>query len=167
MILDCGCGSGRSYEFSPRIFDFLDTVYLDIERPYSSISEYHLNWVVADAELLPFRNNSFDKIVASHLIEHLNDPMEFIFTCYRLLKDGGELHIITPNFMSKNTYLDPNHKHVFNFIKLHRLLKRYHFRVHFGSPIGSRMPKPVLRLLKIIYLLICEELYVIAEKVNV
>jgi len=165
MILDCGCGSGRSYKFNPKEFDFFEVVYLDIERPHPSLIEYHLNWIVADAEFLPFRERSFTKIIASHLIEHLYDPERFIFTCYNLLKNRGELHIITPNFMSKNVYLDLDHRHVFNFIKLYGLLKRAGFKVHFGSPLGSRMPKFILRLFKVLYLFICEELYVVVERI--
>ena len=157
MILDCGCGTNRSYKFRPRSFDFFDTVYLDIEKPNISLS---LNFVVGDAELLPFRSGSFDKVIASHLLEHLHDPQVFIRSCHYLLKEKGSLIIIVPNFLSKGAYLDPNHIHIFNFIKLYRILRRNGFEIHFGSWVGTKIPRPIFLLLKILYLFLCNEIYV-------
>ena len=161
MILDCGCGTNRSYKFRPKyFFDFFNTVYLDIEFPHPLLKELHLNWVVGDAELLPFRSGSFDKVIASHLLEHLRDPERFISICNNLLKRNGRLIIIVPNFLDEGAYLNSNHIHIFNFIKLYRILRRNGFEVHFGSWVGTRIPRPIFLLLKILYLFICKEISV-------
>jgi SAM-dependent methyltransferase len=39
----------------------------------------------------------FDLIIASHLIEHLNDPASFVFEAGRILRPGGYLLVTTPN----------------------------------------------------------------------
>jgi len=40
---------------------------------------------------------SFDAVIMSHLIEHVPDPSALIQECYRILKPGGRLAIVTPN----------------------------------------------------------------------
>ena len=44
-----------------------------------------------------FSSNSFDVILASHLIEHLGDPASFVRETFRLLRPGGRVFISTPN----------------------------------------------------------------------
>lgn len=44
-----------------------------------------------------YRDNSFDAIVMSHVLEHVHQPVEFIKECLRLLKSDGRLISITPN----------------------------------------------------------------------
>ncbi len=46
---------------------------------------------------LPFDDGTFDIIIASHVIEHLNDTDTFLKEVYRNLKVGGYLVIATPN----------------------------------------------------------------------
>lgn len=44
-----------------------------------------------------FPDNSFDVILASHLIEHLNNPGAFLAETFRILKKSGYIFITTPN----------------------------------------------------------------------
>ncbi|MDR1252145.1 MAG: class I SAM-dependent methyltransferase [Treponema sp.] len=44
-----------------------------------------------------FSSDSFDLILASHLIEHLNAPGLFVREVYRLLRPGGHFLVSTPN----------------------------------------------------------------------
>lgn len=46
---------------------------------------------------LPQCRKSFDRIVATELIEHLPDPGAFILNCIKLLKPNGKLILTTPN----------------------------------------------------------------------
>ncbi len=43
------------------------------------------------------REGTFDTIVASEIIEHLENPRHFARQCYRLLRDGGKVVLSTPN----------------------------------------------------------------------
>lgn len=47
-----------------------------------------------EARLEPAR---YDAVLASHLIEHLNDPRAFLGEAKRLLKADGRLYLLTPN----------------------------------------------------------------------
>jgi 2-polyprenyl-3-methyl-5-hydroxy-6-metoxy-1,4-benzoquinol methylase len=44
-----------------------------------------------------FPGERFDAVLASHLIEHLNDPGSFVREAYRVVKPGGRLYVTTPN----------------------------------------------------------------------
>ncbi|MDR2767625.1 MAG: class I SAM-dependent methyltransferase [Treponema sp.] len=44
-----------------------------------------------------FPENSFDAVLASHLIEHLNNPASFVREIFRVLKPLGRCFITTPN----------------------------------------------------------------------
>jgi 2-polyprenyl-3-methyl-5-hydroxy-6-metoxy-1,4-benzoquinol methylase len=44
-----------------------------------------------------FQKESFDAVLASHLVEHLNDPRSFFTEAYRILKKDGYIFITTPN----------------------------------------------------------------------
>jgi 2-polyprenyl-3-methyl-5-hydroxy-6-metoxy-1,4-benzoquinol methylase len=57
---------------------------------------------------LPFENESFDFILSSNGIEHLEAPFHFVRECFRILKGRGKLLITTPNTLnlkSRLTYL--------------------------------------------------------------
>lgn len=59
-----------------------------------------------------------------------------------------------------------DHKHVFNFIKLWRLVRVAGLKPHFPSPnIGSLLPRKLRLLFKIALLLLSDNLAVMGEKV--
>lgn len=47
-----------------------------------------------------FQDNSVDEIYAGHFLEHLtpDEAAEWVSMCYRLLKPGGVLGVVTPDF---------------------------------------------------------------------
>jgi 2-polyprenyl-3-methyl-5-hydroxy-6-metoxy-1,4-benzoquinol methylase len=57
---------------------------------------------ISDVSSLPLEQNnfpdaSFDAVLASHLVEHLNDPGAFAKEIFRIIKPGGRCYITTPN----------------------------------------------------------------------
>lgn len=76
-------------------------------RPFDGIDVVHdLNetpW--------PFADNSFDSVVAIHLVEHLKDLISFMNEAHRIIKPGGSLYIETPNAGADPDleYADPTH----------------------------------------------------------
>ena len=49
-----------------------------------------------DGVSLPFENNFFDRIIASHCLEHISEPEKFLFETMSKLKNGGVLSISLP-----------------------------------------------------------------------
>jgi SAM-dependent methyltransferase len=50
-----------------------------------------------ERELLPHATASFDRIVATEILEHLAAPGLFLSECWRVLRPGGVLYLTTPN----------------------------------------------------------------------
>lgn len=54
----------------------------------------------AQGEALPFPDNFFDVIHSSNVLEHVADPEKTLQEAVRVLKPGGLLHIVVPNYGS-------------------------------------------------------------------
>ncbi|MCC6154491.1 MAG: class I SAM-dependent methyltransferase [Candidatus Hydrogenedentes bacterium] len=53
--------------------------------------------LAADSINLPFRNASFDVVIASPIIEHLDAPEALLRECLRVLRPGGVLRVSCPS----------------------------------------------------------------------
>lgn len=62
---------------------------------------------VASGDNLPFKDNSLDYIISSHVIEHFFDPIAALEEWYRVIKDNGYIFIIVPH---KERTFDKNKK---------------------------------------------------------
>jgi SAM-dependent methyltransferase len=51
----------------------------------------HTQWVMGDAERLPFADNQFQAVVSFDVFEHLSDIKAAVFECARVLAPGGRL----------------------------------------------------------------------------
>ena len=59
-------------------------------------------------EAIPFPDQTFDRIVTVEVIEHLENPWNFLRECLRVLRDDGQLILTSPNvvtLMSRLTFL--------------------------------------------------------------
>jgi len=77
--------------------------YLDAARRFRPKNIY----VKADVQNMPFKNNFFDKIIFTHVLEHVGNPIKAISEIRRVMKIGGELDLQIPakemeDFLSKN-----------------------------------------------------------------
>jgi SAM-dependent methyltransferase len=72
--------------------------------------------VVADAVVgLPFRTSAIDGIRASHVVEHVADPLAFFREAWRVLRPAGTLLVVTPHFSSAvSVWGDPTHRRPFS-----------------------------------------------------
>jgi len=52
--------------------------------------------VVADAARLPFKPGTFDRVIASEVMEHMNAPKSLVRECHTILREGGGLIVSTP-----------------------------------------------------------------------
>jgi ubiquinone/menaquinone biosynthesis C-methylase UbiE len=97
-VLDIGIGSGfftrLCIQKGARVFstDFADPIieYHGHENP-----DFRL--IQGNAEELPFRDSSFDLILALDVLEHLHMPLVFLRELNRVLKSGGRIILSTPN----------------------------------------------------------------------
>jgi len=59
-------------------------------------------------------DDSIGVIRAYHVLEHLDDPINFFNECYRILAPGGFLLIEVPSVNGPGAFGDPTHKRFFN-----------------------------------------------------
>jgi len=52
--------------------------------------------VIADGSNLPFKDESYDYVISSHMIEHIFDPIACIKEWLRVIKPGGYIFTIAP-----------------------------------------------------------------------
>lgn len=68
-----------------RKFDGIDLVF-DLNKRWS-----------IDCCGTPIEPNTYDRIIATHVVEHLNSLIHFMNNCHEVLPGGGTLTIETPN----------------------------------------------------------------------
>jgi len=151
------------YPFHPRLPGKF-VLYSDIRPPdvRLGISD---RFVVLDAHHLPFKDSVFEEVGASHVIEHLNNPLLFLKECYRVLKPNGKLHIWCPNMQRKSIMHKVAHVGAYHFLSLRRLMHQAGFRIFaFNFQPHPSLPNIVRRALKLFYAYTFYELYLIAIK---
>ncbi len=98
-ILELGCGGGALLRtLAERGFERL--VGLDLARTAlreACRRETPAAFVLAEAERLPFRSQSFDVVIATDLIEHVDDLDAHLAEVARVLRPGGWYLVKTPN----------------------------------------------------------------------
>lgn len=97
MKLDIGCGSRKQPGFigvDAIAFEGVDVVHDVRITPW------------------PWEDGAVEYIHASHFVEHLTreEWVPFFNEAHRVLKVGGQLHVVTPHWSNACAYGDPTHK---------------------------------------------------------
>ncbi|MFQ5912399.1 MAG: class I SAM-dependent methyltransferase [Nitrospinota bacterium] len=95
--LDLGCGTGSLFEQVARRADAafgIDSSPVAIARSRERVPKAGLTR--ASVIALPFRDSSFDTLVASEILEHLADDRKALAEWRRVLKPAGRLILTTP-----------------------------------------------------------------------
>jgi SAM-dependent methyltransferase len=99
-ILDIGSGEGFFKFFFDALCDEkIEWHGIEIWKERAEFCR-HIGYKIEEVNLekddLPFDNEQFDVVLASHVIEHLPDPVRIIREMCRVLKIGGILLVATP-----------------------------------------------------------------------
>lgn len=105
LILDVGCGKAvdgaRLGEKGAKVIG-LEPSKIMIVRAKEYLSENHARVALAQGmgENLPFKPNSFDKVMCKGSLDHFFSPSKTMEELARVLKPGGEMIISIANFNS-------------------------------------------------------------------
>jgi ubiquinone/menaquinone biosynthesis C-methylase UbiE len=93
-VLEIGCATGRLL----RHFRAMDCEAVGLEMSLSALEKADglSPLVQADGTALPFADESFDLVVANHVIEHVPDVDSFMSEVTRVTKTGGRVFLSYP-----------------------------------------------------------------------
>ncbi len=103
LILDIGCGNARDLiSFACKGatcvgVDFSNGMIKEGKKAIDNHRPKSVELILASATHLPFKENTFDKISCSEVIEHIPDYQKAVGEANRVLKEGGKFVITTPN----------------------------------------------------------------------
>jgi SAM-dependent methyltransferase len=157
-LLDIGCATGSLLaHLRERGWE---TTGVEISGPQA---EYGRNERNLDVRSLPLEENrfptaSFNVVLASHLIEHLNAPAALVAEVRRILAPSGRFFVTTPNIAGFQARLFKgrwrsaifDHLYLFSVKTLSRLLEEKGFTVEristWGGLAAGLAPAPVKRV---------------------
>jgi len=157
-ILDIGCATGSLLALlKDRGWE---TTGVEISGPQAEYGRLKRN---LDIKSLPleenhFPANYFDVVLASHLIEHLNNPAALIREVHRILAEGGKFFVTTPNIAGFQARLFRgrwrsaifDHLYLFSANTLKRLLRENGFIIEktatWGGLAAGTAPPPLKRV---------------------
>jgi SAM-dependent methyltransferase len=90
-LLDVGCGTKPHRDLFAQYVD----AHLGLDHPGSQHDKSNMD-IFATACALPIQEGTFETILCTAVLEHLENPMEVLFELFRVLKPGGVLILSTP-----------------------------------------------------------------------
>jgi len=102
--LDLGCGDGkllRELKSKGNMVVGVDISFKDIKKARERIKEEgldNIHFVVADAQKLPFKNDSFDFLLCSEVLEHVAEPNKVLSEISRIVINNKNILISIPSF---------------------------------------------------------------------
>lgn len=102
-LVDLGCGNGTLLREIGRHYSLLRLAGIDLAKPQIESNRRdmpEIEWYTADLcrpDPLPQKlHHAYDAVTASEIIEHLDDPRQFLQNALRLVKpEGGTLYLST------------------------------------------------------------------------
>jgi SAM-dependent methyltransferase len=121
-FLDNGCGRG----------EFLHAFgYIGMEVHGTDVSSYCKDAKIVDLnkDSLPYPDNYFDVVFSKSVIEHISNTEHYINEMKRVLKVGGVLLLLVPDWETQYLifYQDPTHIHPYTRQSVDRLLRMCEF----------------------------------------
>ena len=121
-LLEPGVGRGEHLKFFRKLG--IEVEGFDVTSDAIDFSpDLNIKILNSDYEKWPYEDCSFDIVYRKSFIEHLHDPIKYVRESFRVLKHGGLLLTLTPDWgvNYKKFFDDYTHVKPFTIISLHRI----------------------------------------------
>lgn len=116
-VLDIGCGLGILME---RLLNEKNCKVMGIDISKAAV-EYvkkkGMNAIIKKVPPLPFRDSSFDIVIATEIIEHCSNPLTMLDEILRVLNNSGKFFITVPENHGPDSNREHLKKYTYNSIK--------------------------------------------------
>jgi len=147
-VIDIGCGSGLLVDRLARMG--YQATGLDWSEAAVEFARKHYQgeYILVNVEQGLDVGRKFDCVVASHILEHLENPHEFLQSVREIMEPDGYLVIAVPNFAwydtdsihrSVSTIFDPEHVVGYSPVGLRKLLDANEYQVEFMATRTHRL----------------------------
>ena len=100
-VLDVGCGNGERLPLFQQVgWKIVAGVDID-DNAVIAANKLGRDVSVGMMSSLPYESNSFDLLFLHHVVEHVYDIEAGMRECFRVLRSGGKVVILTPNANSR------------------------------------------------------------------
>lgn len=132
-MLDVGCGT-KPYK---DVFNDVVDAHIGTDFPstISANKEYKNVEVYSILPNLPFKNESFDTLLATEVLEHVSEPSDAFWEFNRILKTDGILILTTPQ--SWGLHERPHDYYRYTEYGLNYLAEKNNFKVIHTKPFGG------------------------------
>jgi SAM-dependent methyltransferase len=130
-LLDVGCGLKP---YAPLLASYV-TEHIGVDHPDSPHAATSVD-VVASAYSIPLDDASFDTVLLSEVLEHLERPADALSECFRLLRPGGRLLLSAPFVWM--VHEEPRDFYRYSPFGLRFLLEQAGFDVIALRPLGGQ-----------------------------
>ncbi len=100
-VLDIGCGYSAN-KYAKVICDTQNLKHYYKDKKFIQLKE----------KKLPFKDNEFDFIITSHVLEHVEDPIFFLNEIQRVSSKGGYIEV--PTKLEDNFVFENKHDHLWH-----------------------------------------------------
>jgi len=161
-ILDVGCAGGYMANKVNYIFPKSKITGIDVYKEsidYAKKKYPNINFIVADAHKLPFKDNTFDMVICYETIEHVVNPKKVLAEIKRVMKKNGKALVVmdsgSPLFRgvwyvwenTKGKVWKGAHLHPFHHTELEKVIKSVGLKIskkhfsHFGMEVSFLLKK--------------------------
>lgn len=114
VVLDAGCGSGNvSFYLFKKVkkivgLDISNQAIDFAKKQSKKLRLINAVFQTADLRKMPFKNDSFSKIICFEVVEHMDEAnySKILKEFYRVLKPGGLIFLTTPNKLSPEPLIE-------------------------------------------------------------
>ncbi len=129
-VLDAGAGEGKYKE------EFEHTHYIGVDLAIGDVQwNYHGLDAICNLTNLPFKNDHFDAVVCTQVLEHVPEPSKVLDELHRVLRSGGKLYLSAPQ--SWHQHQKPHDYYRYTSFGLRHLLEKTGFKTELIQNMGG------------------------------